>query len=126
LAGPLRIEFAQYKELAAFSQFGSDLNQDTIDRLNHGERIMEVLIQPQYKPMAVEDQVLMLYALNKGHLKGIELSRIHNFQRDFIHYVDTHAVHIKEEIEKTGDLSDELAEKIEAVIAEVKEQYNYS
>lgn len=126
LAGPLRIEFAQYKELAAFSQFGSDLNQDTIDRLNHGERIMEVLIQAQYKPMAIEDQVLILYALSKGHLKNIELERIHNFQKDFIYYVDTHAAYIKEEIEKSGELSEELAEKIEAAIAEVKKHYNYS
>ena len=126
LAGPLRIEFAQYKELAAFSQFGSDLNQDTLDRLNHGERIMEVLIQPQYRPMAVEDQVLILYALNKGHLRNIELGRIHSFQKEFIHYVDTHAAHIKEEITETGELSEELTEKIEAVVAEVKKQYNYS
>ncbi|NLJ57360.1 MAG: F0F1 ATP synthase subunit alpha [Tissierellia bacterium] len=125
LAGPLRIEFAQYKELAAFSQFGSDLNQDTLDRLNHGERIMEVLKQPQYKPMPVEDQVLILYALSNRHLVNIELGRILQFQNDFIKYVDTHAIHIKEEIRESGTISEKLAENIDAVIAEVKKQYNY-
>lgn len=125
LADPLRIEFAQYKELAAFSQFGSDLSQDTLDRLNHGERIMEVLKQPQYKPMPVEDQVLILYALNNDYLKDIELSRILKFQNDLIKYVDSHAAHIKDEIRETGEISDELEKEIDAVIAEVKKQYNY-
>jgi F-type H+-transporting ATPase subunit alpha len=126
LAGPLRIEFAQYKELAAFSQFGSDLNQDTLDRLNHGDRIMEVLKQRQYRPMPVEDQVLILYALNNKHLSDIEVNRVLKFQSDFIKYVDSHAPHIAEEIRNTGNISDELAKKIDAVIAEVKEKYNYN
>ncbi|NLK75158.1 MAG: F0F1 ATP synthase subunit alpha [Clostridiales bacterium] len=125
LAGPLRIEFAQYKELAAFSQFGSDLNQDTLDRLNHGERIMEVLKQPQYHPMSVEDQVLILYALNNKHLTNIEVGRILKFQNDFIHYVNKDAAHIKEEIRESGVISEELAKEIDEVIAEVKKQYNY-
>ena len=98
LAGPLRIEFAQYKELAAFSQFGSDLDQDTLRRLNHGDRIMEVLKQPQYRPMPVEDQVLIIYALNNGFLEDVDINRILRFQKDLIKYVDTHAVRIKEEI----------------------------
>ncbi len=126
LAGPLRIEFAQYKELAAFSQFGSDLNQDTLDRLKQGERIMEVLMQPQYKPIPVEDQVLILYALSNKHLLNIELSRILKFQKDFIHYLELHAPHIREEIRESGKVSEKLAENIDEVIAEVKKQYNYS
>ncbi len=126
LAGPLRIEFAQYKELAAFAQFGSDLNQDTLNRLNHGERIMEVLKQPQYKPMPVEDQILILYALSNKHMTDIAVNRIKNFQRDFIQYVDNHAPHIKDEIRESGEISEHLKENIDAVIAEVKEQYNYS
>jgi F-type H+-transporting ATPase subunit alpha len=125
LAGPLRIEFAQYKELAVFSQFGSDLSQDTLNQLNHGERIMEVLKQPQYKPMPVEDQVLILYALSKRHLESIEVGRILKFQKDFIKYVDTHAGHIKEEIREKGEVSEKLAKDIDLIIAEVKEQYNF-
>lgn len=126
LAGPLRIELAQYKELAAFSQFGSDLSQDTVERLNHGDRIMEVLKQPQYKPMSVEEQVLILYALNNRHLKSIDIGRIHKFEKDLLKYVDTHAAHIKEEIRESGGISEELAKNIDAVIAEVKELYNYN
>lgn len=126
LAGPLRIEFAQYRELAAFSQFGSDLSQDTLDRLNHGERIMEVLKQPQYKPMPVEDQVLILYALSNRHLKDIEVGRVLKFQKDFIKYVETHAPQIKEEIRARGDLSAQLTQEIDAIIAEVKKEYHYS
>ncbi|MDD4773707.1 MAG: F0F1 ATP synthase subunit alpha [Eubacteriales bacterium] len=88
IAGPLRIEYAQYKELAAFSQFGSDLNRDTLDRLNHGERIMEVLKQSQYKPMPVENQVLVLYALSNGHMDDIETRYIRRFQTDLIQCID--------------------------------------
>lgn len=126
LAGPLRIEFAQYKELDAFSQFGSDLSQDTLDRLNHGERIMEVLKQPQYRPISVEDQVLILYALNNKQLENIDVERIQRFQKDFIRYVNEHAAYIKEEIRESGEISSILSEKIDMVIKEVKEQYNYS
>ena len=126
LAGPLRIEFAQYKELAAFSQFGSDLNQDTIDRLEHGERIMKVLKQAQYKTMAVEDQVLILYALSNRHMVDIDIRKIKNFEKDFIRYVNKYAGHIKEEIRESGKISNKLAADIDATIAEVKKQHDYS
>lgn len=126
LAGPLRIEFAQYKELAAFSQFGSDLNQDTLDRLSHGERIMELLKQAQYKPVPLENQILFLYALSNSHMAKIDIRRIGKFQKDLIHYVTTHASHIIEEIKESGKLSERLEKDIDAVIVEVKKQYNYS
>mgnify|MGYP001007709329 FL=1 len=126
MAGPLRIEFAQYKELAAFSQFGSDLNQDTLERLNYGESIMEVLKQPQYKPVQVEDQVLILYALSNNHMTDIGIRHIRKFQKDLIVYVDKHAVNIKKEIKRTGKLSEKLKEDIDAAIAEVKKEYDYS
>ncbi|MGI6577384.1 MAG: F0F1 ATP synthase subunit alpha [Eubacteriales bacterium] len=125
LAGPLRIEFAQYKELAAFSQFGTDLSHDTLERLNHGERIMEVLKQPQYRPMPVEDQVLILYALSNKYLEDIDINRILRFQRDLIKYVNANAVHIKEEIRESGNISSNLAEEINSIITEVKRQHNY-
>jgi F-type H+-transporting ATPase subunit alpha len=126
LAGPLRIEFAQYKELAAFSQFGSDLNQDTLDRLEHGERIMEVLKQPQYKPVPVEHQILMLYALSNKHMKSIDTGHIQKFQKDFIQHINKHAAHIAEDIRRSGKISEEIVEHIDAAIAEVKEQYHYN
>ncbi len=126
LAGPLRIEFAQYKELSVFSQFGTDLDQDTLDRLKHGEQIMQVLKQSQYRPMPVENQVLIFFALSRRHLTDLETGRLLRFQRDLIKYVDTHASYIKDEIRETGKVSEKLTEALDTVIAEVKKHYNYS
>lgn len=126
LAGPVRIEFAQYKELSVFSQFGSDLDQDTLDRLEHGKRIMEVLKQVQYRPMSIENQVLVFYALSNRHFADVEVNRVRQFQNDFLKYVTSHHPEIKAEIKKTGKMTDELAKEIDSIISSVKEQYNYS
>lgn len=125
IAGPLRIEYAQYKELAAFSQFGSDLNQDTLNRLNHGERIMEMLKQYQYKPMSIEDQVLILYALSNNYMEDIKIKYIRRFQNDLISYIDEYVSHIKDEIKETGKVSKELSMEIEEAITQVKKECNY-
>ena len=125
LAGPLRIEFAQYNELAVFSQFGVELDQNTSDRLRHGEQIMEVLKQRQYRPMPVEDQILILFALSNKHLAGIKTRHLLRFQKDFLNYVEENAPHIKEEIRRSGELSDGLAQQIEAAIAQAKELCDY-
>ncbi|WP_373739801.1 F0F1 ATP synthase subunit alpha [Jeotgalibaca porci] len=126
LAGPVRIEFAQYKELSVFSQFGSDLDQDTLDRLEHGKRIMEVLKQVQYRPMSIENQVLVFYALSNRHFADVEVNRVRQFQNDFLKYVTSRHPEIKAEIKKTGNVTDELAKEIDSIISSVKEQYNYS
>ncbi|NLJ95025.1 MAG: F0F1 ATP synthase subunit alpha [Clostridiaceae bacterium] len=125
LAGPLRIEFAQYNELSVFAQFGTDLDENTLDRLNHGEKIQEILKQPQHRPLAIEEQVLMLYALNNGYLDDIETNRVLRFQREFLRYVEIHASEILEEIAKTGKLSEELATRIDQLIVDVKAEYSY-
>lgn len=126
LSGPLRIEFAQYKELSVFSQFGSDLDDDTLDRLEHGKRIMEVLKQAQYKPMSIENQVLVFYALSHRHFKDIPVNRVRQFQNDFLKYVNAHHVEIKEEIKRTGEITEEMEKKLDDIIKQVKENYNYS
>ncbi len=126
IAGPLRIEFAQYRELAAFAQFGADLSQDTIDRLNQGERIMEILKQPQYRPMPVESQVLILYVLINRHLADVNVRRVREFQRDFIKFVCQEKSFITEEIRETGDISAELEEKIKEAIGEFKQLNTYA
>ena len=87
---------------------------------------MEVLKQPQYKPISVEDQVLILYALNNKHLVNIEVEHILKFQKNFINFVNNHAAYIKEEIKETGEISEKLAKEIDTVIARAKEEYNYS
>lgn len=125
LAGPLRIEFAQYKELTVFSQFGAELDQDTLDRLQHGEKIMEVLKQRQYRPMPVEDQILIFFALSNGHLADVKTRYILRFQRDFLKHVEAHAPKIKQEIRDSGEISGGLAQAIEAQIAAVKKLCDY-
>ena len=123
IAGPLRIELAQYRELAAFVQFGSDLSRDTLDRLNQGERIVEVLKQPQYSPMSVEDQILILYALTNRYLVDIDISQIRRFQRDFIDYIDEYHSEIKDELREKGDISNELEQSIKTAIEEFKKRH---
>lgn len=76
VAGPIRMELAQYRELQSFSQFGSDLDKDTLDRLNHGKRVMEILKQPQYKTLEVEKEVVILYAVTINTLMMFQLKRL--------------------------------------------------
>ncbi|MBQ6554384.1 MAG: F0F1 ATP synthase subunit alpha, partial [Firmicutes bacterium] len=88
IAGPIRIELAQYRELESFSQFGSDLDKDTLDRLNHGEHIVEILKQPQYKTREVEKEVVILYAVTNKYLDDIALDRVLDFESSFFEYVE--------------------------------------
>lgn len=125
ITGPMRIEYAQYKELAAFSQFGSDLNPETIAQLNHGERIMEVLKQPQSQPMNVADQILIFYALANGYLESVDISNIQTFERDLFQYVDSNAPEVKDDIRETGDVSEENEEKINEMINKLLEMNDY-
>ena len=124
IAGPLRIELAQYRELAAFVQFGTDLSQDTIDRLNQGERIVEILKQAQYRPMPVENQVLVLYALTKKFLSDISVDQVRRFQRELISFVDEYHTEILKEIGEKKSISDELELKLNSVIQEFKRQFS--
>lgn len=89
IAGPIRIELAQYRELAAFSQFGSDLDADTKEKLAQGERIKEILKQAQYKPVPVEYQVIIIYAATKKYLLDVEVSAIQSFEKQLFEYIDT-------------------------------------
>ena len=120
LAGPLRIELAQYKELAAFAQYGADLSSDTRDRLSQGERIVEILKQPQYMPMPVEQQVLLLYLLVNKHMSDVYVERVRDFERDFLAYIERDHKDIADEIVEKQVISSELETKIEAAIEEFK------
>jgi F-type H+-transporting ATPase subunit alpha len=118
IAGPLRLELAQYRELAAFAQFGSDLSADTLDRLRHGERIVETLKQPQYNPMPVEEQVLVLYVLTNRHLSNVRVEEIKQVQTDFINFIRSSHGGVLEEIREKKSLNPELEDKIKAAVAE--------
>ncbi|MCL2399474.1 MAG: F0F1 ATP synthase subunit alpha [Defluviitaleaceae bacterium] len=118
IAGPLRLELAQYRELAAFAQFGSALSQDTLDRLRHGERIVETLKQPQYKPMPVEEQVLILYILTNRYLANVKVEDIKQVQNDFLSFIHTGYGDILEEIREKKSIDATLEDKIKTAISE--------
>ena len=125
LSGPLRVELAQYRELAAFAQFGSDLNKDTLDRLKQGERIVEILKQPQYEPMPVEKQVLVLYLLINKYFTDVFVEKTQEFANALLHFIDGSYPDIPKEIRETGDISEELEEKIKTAISEFQQVYNH-
>jgi F-type H+-transporting ATPase subunit alpha len=120
LAGPLRVELAQYRELASFAQFGSDLNKDTLDRLRQGERIVEILKQPQYEPMPVEQQILTLYALTNKYLTDVYVEETQEFASSFIAYVHEHHSIILDEIREKKEITKELEAKIKTTIEAFK------
>ncbi|MCL2030468.1 MAG: F0F1 ATP synthase subunit alpha, partial [Oscillospiraceae bacterium] len=121
LAGPLRVELAQYRELAAFAQFGSDLNKDTLDRLRQGERIVEILKQPQYEPLSVERQVLILYILTNKHLTDVYVEQTQEFAGAFLTFVGERHGEILDEIRTAQEINDGLEEKIKAAIEDFKQ-----
>jgi len=118
ISGPLRIELAQYRELASFAQFGSDLSKDTLDRLRHGERIVEILKQPQYQPLSVEDQVMILFLLTNKYFSGVKVEHVQRASREFLSFIDERHHDIPEEINETKVVSDELSEKLKAAADE--------
>ena len=123
IAAPIRVELAQYRELAAFAQFGSELDADTKEKLAQGERIKEVLKQPQYKPMGVEYQVIILYAATKKYLLDIPTSDITRFEDEFYEFLDTQYPQIPQEIRDTQVISDELEKTLVAAIEEFKKKF---
>ena len=123
VSGTLRLELAQYTELAAFAQFGSDLDLDSKRRLEKGKRIIEVLKQEQYKPMDVEKQILILYAITNDFLSDINIKDIRKFEEEFLEYMDTHHREILRRIIIEKQLNDELKEEIEKCIVEFKKEF---
>ena len=112
IAGPLRIELAQYRELASFAQFGSDLSKDTLERLKHGERIVEMLKQPQYAPLSVENQVLLLYMLTNKYFSGVNVENVLKTSDEFLLFMEDRHNDIGKEIRETKKVSGELEERM--------------
>lgn len=121
LAGPLRIEYAQFNELAAFAQFGTNLNPETQAQLNHGERIREVLKQPQYQPLDVSYQIMILHVLTRGGMESIDLNQIGRFQRALIRLMHERDPELARDIRAADSLTDDLAGRIDLLVAELKE-----
>ena len=123
VSGTLRLELAQYTELAAFAQFGSDLDSDSKRRLEKGKRILEVLKQEQYKPMDVEKQIVILYATLYDFLSDIRVKDIRRFEDEFLEFMDTHHRDVLKQIIDEKQLSDNLKENIEKCIIEFKKEF---
>lgn len=123
IAGPIRTELAQYRELAAFAQFGSELDDDTRERLAQGERIKEVLKQPQYQPLAVEKQVVIIYAVTRKYLLDVPVERIAEFEKGLYEFVETKYPEIYKAIRETGEISSETDALIQKAITEFKNQF---
>lgn len=116
VAGRLRLDLAQYRELEAFAQFGSDLDKSTRNRLHRGERLLEVLKQGQYEPMAVEDQVIQLYAGINGYADQVQVHQVGEFVTGLVSYIHSNHPDIPETIRTTEDLSDETEAKLKKAI----------
>ena len=123
IAGPIRIDLAQYKELAAFAQFGSDLDADTKEKLAQGERIREVLKQPQYKPMPVEYQVIIIYAATKKYLLDIEVDSIRQFEKELFDFIDTKYPEVPKAIREEKQMSEETEATLIKAIEEFKKEF---
>ena len=123
IAGPIRTDLAQYRELAAFAQFGSELDDDTKGRLAQGERIKEVLKQPQYQPLPVEQQVVIIYAATRKYLLEIKVDDILAFQKELFELIDTKYPDVFRSIRETKELGKETEEMLITAIKECRQQF---
>ena len=123
IAAPIRVELAQYRELAAFAQFGSELDADTSEKLAQGERLKEILKQPQYQPMPVAKQIVIIYAAVKKYLMDIPVEEILHFQDALLELIDTRYPEITGKITETQVIDEETEQKLIAAIQETKKEY---
>ena len=120
VSGTLRLDLAQYRELEAFAQFGSDMDNDSSRGLEKGKRLVEVLKQSQYSPMDVEKQVIILYAAVNDFLSDIKVKDIRKFEQGLLEYIDTHHREVEKSIIAEKTLTDEIKKQLEVVIVEFK------
>ncbi|MCT4585570.1 MAG: F0F1 ATP synthase subunit alpha [Peptostreptococcaceae bacterium] len=124
VSGSLKLEYSQYRELQAFAQFGSDLDKDTRERLEKGERIVEVLKQGESDPIRVENQVMIIYAVVNNHLKDIDVSDIKEFEKGLFKFMNEQRSEIGESIRTSGKLEKDVEEKLVEAITEYKKIFN--
>ena len=123
VAGPLKLDLAQYRELAAFAQFASDLDKATRDQLTRGEKTSEVLKQPQYEPLPVEKMVAILYVVTKGHLDDVPTPRIRDFEQRFYRFLDAERADLMARLAATKALDDEIAAGLEDAVRAFRETF---
>ncbi len=123
VAGQLKLELAQYRDLAAFAKLASDLDKATQNQLLRGEKLTELLKQPQYQPMASEDQVAIIYGATKGYVNDIATPRLQNWARGFLAFLHERYAQVPDAIAQSGQLSDETKQKLEAALAEFNKSF---
>lgn len=123
IAGPIRVELAQYRSLAAFAQFGSDLDKSTRDALAQGERITDILKQAQYAPMSVGEQALILYVATRKHLMDVPLKDLARFEKEFIEFANAQHADLLAAIVSDEGITKELESSLNAMIAEFKKDF---
>ncbi|CAN5676461.1 F0F1 ATP synthase subunit alpha [soil metagenome] len=123
VAGSLRLDLAQYRELAAFAQFGSDLDKATLNQLNRGRRLVEVLKQPQYQPLEVEKQVIIVYAANTGYLDAVPVERLRDYETELLRYLETRQSGLLATLAEQKELTDGIKTELNAALKEFSEQF---
>jgi len=124
VAGSLRLDLAQYRELAAFAQFGSDLDKATQAQLNRGRRLVEILKQPQYQPLPVEKQVAIVYAATKGYLDSVPVEQVRRYEEELYRYLETSAPQVLTNIESKKIFDDELRAAVDAALKEFGNRFS--
>jgi F-type H+-transporting ATPase subunit alpha len=125
VAGKLRLDLAQYRELAAFAQFASDLDKATRDQLTRGEKLSEILKQPQFAPLAVEKQVAIIWAATNGYLDDVETARIREFETGLYRFLESTDADLLPAIAKEKALSDDLSERLKKAVLEYRRQSGF-
>jgi F-type H+-transporting ATPase subunit alpha len=125
LSGGIRTALAQYRELAAFSQFASDLDDATKAQLDHGERVTELMKQKQYSPQSIAEMGLILYAANEGHLKDVEVAKIGDFEAALLSFAHAEYSDLMKQVVDTGNYNDEIAGGFSELIQKFKSTQTY-
>lgn len=123
VAGTLRLDLAQFRELAAFAQFGSDLDKSTMAQIERGRRMVEILKQDQYVPLPVEDQIMVLFAGSQGHLDDVAVEALKRFESEFIGFMKDKKADVRKELKEKNAIDDTLKEKLTAAIADFKKGF---
>ena len=126
VAGTLRLDLAQYREMAAFAQFGSELDKTTQAQLSRGVRMVELLKQGQYKPMPVADQVLSIYAGTNGFLDDVPVTKVRQFEDDLLHYVAQHHPQVKKDLATKGKIDETFGSELKQIISTFKQSMGYA
>jgi len=123
VAGSLRLDLAQYRELAAFTKFGSELDKSTQAQLNRGERLIEILKQPQYNPFPTDQQVAIIYVAGQGFIDEVPVARIREFERGFLKFIADKYPQVCDKLRATKELSSEVTEGLKKAVAEYKQDF---